>query len=117
LLRNLRGANDEETRNIRKYLLGLTLIAATAEIDLFLREGCHLRHAGEDVWHAVPRRGDRVKVALASDAARNALVSYALEAVKPFREKWPKVFEYQFDLDEAKKLAKKGEEDPGEAAS
>ncbi len=39
-LRGIRGKDPKETEHIRKYLLGLSLRAATAEIDLFLREGC-----------------------------------------------------------------------------
>lgn len=118
-LRGLRGKGDVETRHIRKYLLGLSLLAATADIDLFLREGCHLRYAGDDAWYAVPRRGDPDPLNLA--AARSVLQGYAAEAAEPFRHKWRERWpsddnlEYTFDLQEAKKLlAKKTEEEqPG----
>lgn len=124
-LRGLRGAKDEtnETNAIRKYLLGLALYAATAEIDLFLREGCLLRYAENgDTWYQVPRRGDPTKVALGAET----LKQYAQKVAEPFRDKWPKVFgdkwtkgeqnspelKYEFDLKEAKKLlAKKTAED------
>ena len=72
-IRGLRGKNSEETKHIQKYLLGLSLLAATAEIDLFLREGCNLRYAGQDVWHSVPRRGEPNGVDLGSDEARTLI--------------------------------------------
>jgi CRISPR-associated protein Csb1 len=114
-LRNLRGTTPEETAKIQKYLLGLALLAATHEIDLFLREGCHLRYATtEDDWYAVPRRGTAIdKLNLGSAAARAVILQFTLDAAKPFREKWPKELEHQFDIAEAKKLlAKKDEETP-----
>ena len=103
-LRGLVGANDEETVKLRRYLLALTLIAATAEIDLYLREGCHLRYAEDDDWKEIPRRGDVVPIDLASKQAQDALLQYALEAVTPFRARWPKELRYKFDLRAAKKL-------------
>lgn len=116
-LRNLRGATPEETAQIQKYLLGLALLAATHEIDLFLREGCHLRYATtEDDWYAVPRRGTTTnKVNLGSTTARSVILQFTLNAAKPFREKWPEKLKHQFDIAEAKKLlAKKSEETPDE---
>jgi CRISPR-associated protein Csb1 len=110
-LRGLRGKNDAETEQIRKYLLGLSLVAATVDIDLFLREGCHLRYAGDDAWHAVPRRGEPHPVNLA--AARNVLQQYVDTAARHFRPKWQERWptngnlEYTFDLQEAKKLLAK----------
>ena len=38
-LRAINGEDEEKTKDVRRYLLALTLIAATTEIDLFLREG------------------------------------------------------------------------------
>jgi CRISPR-associated protein Csb1 len=109
-LRGIRGKNGDETPTIRKYLLGLSLMAATADIEMFLREGCHLRYAGEDIWHAVPRRGapEAVQFPTTSDFLRQ----YTVKAANPFRSKWPKETLYTFDLSEAKKLlAKKTEEE------
>jgi CRISPR-associated protein Csb1 len=117
-LRGLRGANDEETTAIRKYLLGLSLVAATAEIELFLREGCLLRYAEYgDTWYQVPRRGEPRAVSLSAETAQQ----YARSAAEHFRAKWPKAFKdkwpkeagkspelrYEFDLKEAKKLLEK----------
>ncbi|MER3466077.1 MAG: type I-U CRISPR-associated protein Cas7, partial [Armatimonadota bacterium] len=70
-LRGLRGADEEETKAIRKYLLGLALWAATADMELFLREGCLLRYAENgDTWYQVPRRGERVQVKLSRKTSR-----------------------------------------------
>lgn len=114
-LRGLRGANDEETAHVRKYLLGLSLFAATADIDLFLREGCHLRYAGEDAWYRVPRRGDPEPVNVGSADARTVIQTYAAGAAEHFKPSWPKLFEHTFDLKEAKKLlAKKDDKESGE---
>ena len=115
-LRNLRGATVEESERIQKYLLGLSLLAATHEIDLFLREGCHLRYAAtEDDWRVVPRRGEPAQTNLGSAATRAVVRQFALDAAGPFRDKWPKESEYRFDLAEAKKLlAKKDNDTPDE---
>jgi CRISPR-associated protein Csb1 len=116
-LRGLRGKNDEETAAIRKYLLGLTLMAATADIEMFLREGCLLRYADDgDKWYQVPRRGEPKPISLGQDTVKN----YATRAAEHFRSKWPEVFgstwpkdtkepvlKYKFDLNEAKKLLAK----------
>lgn len=115
-LRNIRGKDVDETAKIRKYLLGLALLAATHEIDLFLREGCHLRCAtNEDTWFTVPRRGSTRPVTLGSKATRGVILQFTLDAAKHFRENWPTELEHTFDLKEAKKLlAKKDEDTPDE---
>jgi CRISPR-associated protein Csb1 len=117
-LRGLRGANGDETAAIRKYLLGLSLVAATADIELFLREGCLLRYAENgDQWYQVPRRGEPTSITLDAATVKN----YAMGTVGPFRLKWPEAFKdkwpkdsqqstalkYEFDLAEAKKLLAK----------
>lgn len=107
-LRGLQAGSEEDSKAMRNYLLSLALTAATAEIDLFLREGCHLRLQNEDQWHLVTRRGNPEKIALDAD-----VISMAAEAgAKHFRGKWPKEIEYTFDVAEAKKLlAAKDEEE------
>ena len=113
-LHGIRGKDAEATGRIQKYLLALSLLAATADIDLFLREGCHLRYAGEDVWHQIPRRGDPTPVDLVSGKARALIQAYACTAVTHFKAHW-KEGEHVFDLKEAEKLlAKKEEESPEE---
>ncbi len=114
-LRGLRGKDTEETEHVQKYLLSLSLLAATADIDLFLREGCHLRYAGEDVWQSVARRGDPEVVDLGSAEARNLIRGYASNEAKHFKPRWPEKLEHTFDLKAARKLlAKKDEENSGE---
>jgi len=115
----LRGLSSTEV--IRKYLLGLSLMAATADIELFLREGCHLRYAEQgDTWYEVPRRGESMEVKLGP----TAIEKYARTAAEPFRpkwkEKWPNDEDlvYEFSLAKAKELlAKKtdGQEAVGSA--
>jgi CRISPR-associated protein Csb1 len=125
-LRGLGGKNPTETVAIQRYLLGLSLVAATADIELFLREGCLLRYAESgDQWYQVPRRGEPTPVSLeATD-----VMKYAKNAASVFRPKWREIFKakwpegaakpdlkYQFNLDEAKKLlAKKAAEEESEA--
>ncbi|HEX5279310.1 MAG TPA: type I-U CRISPR-associated RAMP protein Csb1/Cas7u [Micropepsaceae bacterium] len=112
-LRNIHGATEERSQAIRRYLLGLALVAATADIELFLREGCNLRFADtEDHWTAVPRRGEPMAVELSS--ARELLLDYAKSASVPFKKEWPTDLSYTFDLKEAKKLLAKKEEDEEE---
>jgi hypothetical protein len=98
---------------MQKYLLGLALLAATHEIDLFLREGCHLRYAmPEDDWYAVPRRGKADKINLGSKAVQATILKFTLEAAEAFlksedekKNRWPPASTaHQFDIAEAKKL-------------
>ena len=116
-LRGLRGSKPEETKCIQKYLLGLSLLTATANIDLFLREGCHLRYTGEDVWYSVPRRGEPSEVELGSDEARKVIEEYASAAEKHFTDRRPEKLEYDFDLAAAKKLLAKKNEKSGSGRS
>jgi CRISPR-associated protein Csb1 len=105
-LRGLRGANNDETTAIRKYLLGLSLMAATADIELFLREGCLLRYAENgDAWYQVPRRGEPTTITL--DPAM--VTKYASTTAAHFRPRWPKdgKLKHEFNLAEAKKLLAK----------
>ena len=116
-LRGLRGENPEATACIQKYLLGLSLLAATADIDLFLREGCNLRYAGEDEWYEVPRRGEPQR-ANPESLESKTLIEYATNAYKAFQElsqaHAPDRLEHTFKIEEAKKLlAKKSDEDSG----
>lgn len=110
-LRGLRGENDDETAGIHKYLLGLSLVAATADIDLYLREGCHLRYAREDVWYAVPRRGEPQEVNLSTADARALIRDYARSASDHFRVMWPQKTIYKFDIEKAKDLLAKKEDE------
>ncbi|MCA9061809.1 MAG: type I-U CRISPR-associated protein Cas7 [Planctomycetaceae bacterium] len=86
----LRGLNGgKHTEELRKYLLGLSIMAATADIVLFLREGCHLRYADkDDIWQIVPRRGDKLPIDLTSESSRDVLSQYTATAFSPFKKKW-----------------------------
>ncbi len=119
-LRALRGGNETETSRLRKYLLCLALLAATTELDLFLREGCFLRYADtEDVWMQVPRRGEPSHVKL---PGHDDLVKLATNAAEHFKEKWPKdedgklVLEYAFNVKKAKELLSKKVEEEAAAS-
>lgn len=120
-LRGIRGKDATETTEVQKYLLGLALVAATADLELFLREGCLLRYANHDTWTAVPRRGEPTGV---SFPKQDQLVAYATAAAEPFEAKWPEglkkdgkpILEHEFNLAEAKRLlAKKDDDAPAEA--
>jgi CRISPR-associated protein Csb1 len=123
-LRNIHGECDDTTKKIRKYLLGLALVVATEEIDLFLREGCHLRCAEkQDTWYAIPRRGSHEVVGLGNAMARDVIIKYTLEAAEtylksedPQKSGWPpKISQFKFDLKAAMDLLKKPDEvDPDE---
>ena len=106
------GASDagEADLVLRRYILGLALVAATATTDeLFdLREGCQLRQkpGTQVVWRAVPHRGDEVDIPdLTSEAAfRFGSAAAAAFGVGPSQE-------YSFDKSAAEKwLALKKEE-------
>jgi len=62
-LRRLDGKSGE---TLRRYILGLSLVAATAPIDGFLRAGCLLTLDPDEpvVWHSVARNGERMPVEL-----------------------------------------------------
>ncbi len=115
-LRGIRGKDDIETNEVQKYLLGLVLLAATADIELFLREGCLLRYANDNKWTKVPRRGEPTDIELPS---QDQLFAYAVAAAAPFRAKWPKnengdaiPLEHDFDLAKAKNLLAKKDDEP-----
>jgi len=111
-LRGLNGAMEIQTQQIRRYLLALTLIAAVAEIDLFLRSGCQLQIPEmRDEWSVVPRRGVSEHLTFSSDIVSSVLLTYAIDAVKPFRSRWPERLIHKFDIKEAKKLLAKKEDD------
>ncbi len=105
-LRGLSGG--DQTDEIRKYLLALSILAGTSDIELFLREGCNLRYADDaDLWQSVPRRGANTPVDLVSDVSRKVLTDYAKAAYQPFKNKWDELElgnEHKFDLTAAKAL-------------
>ena len=78
-LRRLDGTNGQA---LRRYILGLALVAATAPMDGFLRSGCLLTLAPDDLggWESVARDGRRSPVGLDEDVAYR----YAREAAYAF---------------------------------
>lgn len=68
-LRRIQANNEDETKKLRRYLLGLSLVSATAPLDGFLRQGCLLVPAEMASWTKVGRNGSRETVDLTHDAA------------------------------------------------
>lgn len=70
-----------DTDELQRYVLGLSLVAATEPLDLFLRQGCLLVPKSEQPtgWEAVARSGKRSAVALTSEAARSLAKRWAAE--------------------------------------
>lgn len=110
-LRGIVGSDEDKndkTPALRKYLLALSLLTATTDIDMFLREGCNLRRPDEqDDWRIVPRRGDKTPLDLSSKDVQKLLKKYAESAYAPFKKAWEKLelsTEHEFDLKAAKDL-------------
>jgi CRISPR-associated protein Csb1 len=99
-LRRLDGADG---RALRRYILGLALVAATAPLDGFLRSGCLLTldPDHEPVWESVLRTGERLPVALDEDVA----LRYARAAAEAFGVGEDR--DVRFDKDYARADAKK----------
>ena len=78
----LRRLDGDDSQTLRRYLLGLALVAATAPMDGFLRAGCLLTLAPDEPggWHSVARSGERVAVGLNEDTA----LHYARRAADAF---------------------------------
>ena len=105
-LRGIVGSSEDETTVLRKYLLALSLLTATTDIDMFLREGCNLRIADAvDDWKIVPRRGDKQSIDLSSEDAHKLIQRYAKSAYAPIQKAWKAMkleSEHDFDLQAAK---------------
>lgn len=78
-LRRLRAASDAD--KLRRYVLGLALVAATEPLDGFLRAGCLLVPKADQPtgWEEVARTGSRTKVALTNREARKLATKWAAE--------------------------------------
>ena len=76
-LRKLEGDNAPA---LRRYVLGLTLVAATWPQDGYLRQGCHLVAAELATWQAVHRDGRREDIELTHDDA----LTFARQAMQEF---------------------------------
>ena len=70
-LRRLQAEKPEDTTKLRSYLLGLSLVAATAPLDGFLRQGCLLVPSTVAPWQVISRNGQRSTAnALTHDLAK-----------------------------------------------
>jgi len=107
-LRRLQGENGEA---LRRYVLGLSLVAATYPPDPFLRQGCLIVPDGEtkQQWTLVERSGARKAVALNESTARG----YATAAAKAFGVAQPRTL--QFSKERAKEDAMKADKDAKKA--
>jgi len=78
-LRRLGGPAAEA---VRRYVLGLSLVAVTEPQDPFLRQGCILVPEEDKpaVWHAVDREGKRIEV----DIDAKVVLDYATQAAESF---------------------------------
>jgi CRISPR-associated protein Csb1 len=76
-LRRLHAKADADA--LRRYVLGLSLVAATEPLDGFLRQGCLLVPKPEQPagWVSVARTGERTPVALDNSAARRLAAQWA----------------------------------------
>lgn len=78
----LRRLDGEDGSALRRHILGLALIAATAPLDLFLRQGCLLvpdeKTPGQ--WKLVERNGARKPVAITESLAK----AYADQSAESF---------------------------------
>lgn len=79
-VRRLRGGDITDA--LRRYILGISLAAATEPLDGFLRAGCLLvpKASAKTPWVEVARTGERTDLVLDSAAVR----SFAEEAAKTF---------------------------------
>lgn len=101
-LRRLRGDNGPA---LRQYVLGLSLVAATAPLDGFLRQGCLLVPDPDapGTWESVGRDGARESVAL----DENSALALARTACEGFFGGAPSSRTVAFDKALAKKDANK----------
>jgi CRISPR-associated protein Csb1 len=68
----------ENAESLRRYVLGLCLVAATEPLDGFLRQGCLLVPKAEQAgWEQVARTGERNKVPITSAEARKLASKWA----------------------------------------
>lgn len=111
-LRRLWAKDNAEA--LRRYVLGLCLVAATEPLDGFLRQGCLLVPKPDQAggWEQVARTGTRTRIALTNAEARRlaAVWAKAFGVVAPrtvkFRPDAAKADLVDKDSDKAKKTGK-----------
>ncbi len=99
----LRRLSGEEAPLLRCYVLGLALVAATAPLEGFLRQGCLLTPDPDTIsnWMAVARDGTRQEITLDADS----VLSFAQDAAKAFGV--GENLEVSFDRERAKNDTRK----------
>ena len=108
-LRRLNGKGDD-TQDLRCYILGLSLVAATAPLDFFLRQGCLLVPDTKTPvrWELVGRDGSRQEADLTEDVARKYAEDVARKfGVEPNKTAKPFVFQKGLAKKDVKKADKK----------
>ncbi|MDO9537132.1 MAG: type I-U CRISPR-associated RAMP protein Csb1/Cas7u [Thermoplasmata archaeon] len=102
-LRRLNTSDEKGKDELHKYILGLSLVAATQPVDGFLRQGCLLTldPAAEHTWALVMRDGTRQFV----DINGNNVLEYAKATAKVFGIGESK--EVKFDKKKAKEVLQK----------
>lgn len=102
----LRRLDGESAADVRRYVLGLALVAATAPMDGFLRAGCLLTldPGAPAEWYAVARSGERTPVDLDADTA----LAYARAVAEDFGvgDDRPVAFDKKLAQAEARKKVK-----------
>jgi CRISPR-associated protein Csb1 len=78
-LRRLQATADAD--KLRRYVLGLALVAATEPLDGFLRQGCLLVSKAQQPggWEQVARTGERTAIALTNSIARELAAKWAAD--------------------------------------
>jgi CRISPR-associated protein Csb1 len=106
-LRRLTGDNAEA---LRRYILGLSLVAAAEPVDAFLRQGCLLvpDEKTSSEWVLVSRKGSREPVSLTEASAQD----YALSTAKAYGVSARKIIAFdkaraKKDVEDSKKPDKK----------
>lgn len=106
----LRKLDGENAQNLRRYILGLALVAAAEPLDGFLRQGC-LLVPDEKVpagWTAVAREGSRTSIAFSAAVALDYAKAVADKfGVGPARRVAFKKERAQADLKELEKKKEK----------
>jgi CRISPR-associated protein Csb1 len=107
----LRRLNGENGVALRRYILGLSLVAAIEPMDAFLRQGCLLvpDSSAPSQWVIVSRTGEQSNI----DMSESVTQDYALAAAKAFGK--GKDRRVSFDKARAKEDAKKADK-KGKAA-
>lgn len=112
----LRRLDGESAQNLRRYILGLALVAATEPLDGFLRQGCLLvpDEKAPAEWFAVARDGTRTSTGLSAAVA----LEYAKTAANKFGVGPDRRVAFKKELAQAdlKELEKKKEKKPKSAA-